>query len=95
MLKDATKLIHDLHNDAVVFATIGQIDCLRGSFDTQLAMEYITGDIHMGFNRMLKQLGQLPHPTKYYMQKSMEGGILFAKRPMAPGVIDYVYGHNM
>jgi hypothetical protein len=91
MLKDetVTKLFHDLHKDAVAFAVIGQIHCLRGSFDTQLAMEYITGNIYMGFNRMLKQLGIEPHPTKHSMKKRMEGGTIFAKRPMASDVIDY------
>jgi hypothetical protein len=94
MLKDATvtKLFHDLHKDTFAFAAIGQIDCLRGTFDTQLAMECITGDIQMGFNRMLKQLGQEPHPTKHSMKKRMEGGSLFAKRPMTPSEIDYAAG---
>jgi stage III sporulation protein SpoIIIAA len=91
MLMDADlmKLFHDLHKDAFALSEIGGVAPLRGTMDTQLAMEALTGDLFMGFNQMLEQLGQQPHPSKHSFKKRMENCDLFAKRPLPPDALKY------
>jgi stage III sporulation protein SpoIIIAA len=91
MLMDAdlTKLFHDLHKDASALSEIGGVAPLRGTMDTQLAMEALTGELHVGFDSMLEQLGQQPHPSKRSFKKQMENGDLFAKRPLPPDALKH------
>jgi hypothetical protein len=77
-----TKLFHDLHNDAAALATIGNIEGLRGTLDTQLAMELLTGHLYMGFNDMLGQLDHPKHQSKQLMKGRMHDAELFARRPI-------------
>mmetsp|Transcript_30479 Transcript_30479/g.46678 ORF Transcript_30479/g.46678 Transcript_30479/m.46678 type:complete len:1009 (-) Transcript_30479:399-3425(-) len=93
LLRDQTitKLFHDLHKDAVAIADLGEERQLGGTFDTQLAMEHITGDMLVGFNAMLKQLEQGEHPLKKEFRQNMASGSfnLFATRPLTPAAIEY------
>jgi hypothetical protein len=77
-----TKLFHDLHNDAAALATIGNVEGLRGTLDTQLAMELLTGRFNMGFNDMLGQLDHPKHQSKQLMKGRMHDAELFARRPI-------------
>ena len=86
---DVLKLFHDLHMDAVALAVIGGVEPLAGCFDTQLAMESLVGELHMGFNSTLEQLGLAPHPTKRAMKQRMDDGSLFAQRPISKDVLEY------
>jgi stage III sporulation protein SpoIIIAA len=85
-----TKLFHDLHKDAAALAAIGGVR-LRGTLDTQLAMESLTGELHMGFNQMLKHLRLPEHMTKSGMKSKMQqsGWTLFAQRPLTPDLVQY------
>jgi stage III sporulation protein SpoIIIAA len=91
MLTDArvTKLFHDLHNDAAAFANIGAINQLEGTLDTQLAMESLTGELHVGFNQLMKNLNQKQHGSKHVMKGRMQNGQLFAQRPLPRDVLKY------
>lgn len=90
-----TKLFHDVHNDAVALASIGNITLLSGTLDTQLAMEALTGDLHIGFNQMLEQLELPRHSTKDEMKDRMRSSLktpgksLFEQRPLPPDVLRY------
>lgn len=54
-----TKLFHDLTIDAEALAAIGKISTpLQGTLDSQLVMECATGNMHMGFDKMLETLGR-------------------------------------
>jgi hypothetical protein len=77
-----TKLFHDLHNDAAALATIGNVEGLRGTLDTQLAMELLTGHLNMGFNDMLGKLDHPKHQSKQLMKGHMHDAELFARRPI-------------
>ena len=83
------KLFHDVHMDAVALAIIGGIEPLHGVLDTQLAMESLTGELHMGFNRMLEQLELPPHPSKKAMKPRMGAGSIFAQRPLPADILRY------
>ena len=87
--KNVTKLFHDLHNDAAAVAEIGGISPLLGTIDTQLAMEFLTGETHVGFNHLLQHLGQEQHATKKFMQSQMKNKELFLQRPLPPDVLQY------
>jgi len=50
------KLFHDLHSFAVVWSLHGKTDPLRGTFDTQLAIELKTGEPFVDFKSMLTNL---------------------------------------
>ena len=84
-----TKLFHDLHNDAVALAEVGGVTQLNGTLDTQLAMEWLSGDIFVGFNRMLQQLGTEGHPLKQSMKRAMDDGRLFSQRPLPADALEY------
>jgi len=84
-----TKLFHDLHKDAAAFANLGGICEFRGTFDTQLVAELWSGNFATGFSKMLEQVGMEPHPTKHSTKKRMEGGQLFAQRPLPADVSNY------
>ena len=92
---DVIKLFHDLHMDAVALAEFGAVEQLRGALDTQLAMESLTGELHMGFNQMLARLDLPGHPTKTSMKAKMQaswrqvGTSLFAQRPLPLDVLHY------
>ena len=85
------KLLHDLHKDAAAIATIGSVT-LVNCLDSQLAMELLSGSLHMGFNDMLKELGREQHPSKLAMKRRMasdDSGGVFARRPLPRDVIEY------
>lgn len=86
------KLFHDLHNDAVAIVNHGSVAVLAGCLDSQLVMEFKTGELHMGFNDMLQQSGKEPHPSKAWMKREMNassGTSLFSARPLAKDVVEY------
>ena len=87
-----TKLLHDLHKDAAALATIGGV-ALVNCLDSQLAMELVSGALHMGFNEMLGQLNHTEHPSKVAMKRKMggadSGGVVFSRRPLPRDVIEY------
>jgi hypothetical protein len=86
---EVTKLFHDLHKDAVAIGQIGGVQPIRGALDTQLAAELLTGDLHVGFNRMLQQIGRDKHPLKQRFKQKMSNGDLFAERPLPSDVLRY------
>ena len=87
-----TKLLHDLHKDTAALATIGGV-ALVNCLDSQLAMELVSGALHMGFNEMLRQLSHTEHPSKVAMKRKMggadSGGVIFSRRPLPCDVIEY------
>lgn len=86
------KVFHDLHNDAAAFAVVGGVsEPLVGTFDSQIAMECISGELHMGFNKMLEKLGHCQHPSKTAIHKLMKKRAkeLFGQRQLPSDVIEY------
>lgn len=83
------KLFHDLHNDAAALASLGDIYEMNGTLDTQLAMEFLTGDTLFGFNRVLQELGTPQHMSKHIMQCQMKNKDLFSQRPLPRDVLQY------
>jgi hypothetical protein len=83
------KLFHDIHNDAAALSTIGGISKMKGTLDTQLAMEHLTGDVFFGFNRVLQELGEPQHMSKHMMQHQMKNEDLFSQRPLPRDVLQY------
>eukprot|EP00980_Cylindrotheca_fusiformis_P001312 scaffold333_cov133-Cylindrotheca_fusiformis.AAC.38 len=83
------KLFHDLHRDAAAFAAIGNVECMRGTLDTQLAMEHSTGEFSMDLNRMLAHLGQPQHQTKQLCKEKDHDNELFARRPIDDTIFQY------
>jgi ribonuclease D len=74
--------------DAVAIHTLGGV-ALSGCIDSQLCMEAVTGNMHMGFNPMLAELGFDAHPTKRQVHASMRTGNIFAARPLPAHLIEY------
>ena len=92
--KKIIKFFHDLHKDALALSTVGGLyESLKGTLDTQLAMEALTGEVHMGMNQMLEYLGQPLHATKKaFREKAHEHaahGSLFRERPLPHDAITY------
>jgi hypothetical protein len=86
------KLFHDLHSDAFALANFGGLSRpLQGTLDTQLAMECLTGELHMGFNKMLEHLGCQPHKTKQARHQHDRGGYYhsFSHRPLSMDMLQY------
>jgi hypothetical protein len=85
-----TKLFHDLHFDAIAFAHFGSIAPLVSTLDSQLAIEYLTKDIHVGFNEMLHYFGHLQEPVDQTTQRKMESSPnLFSRRPLPCDCVEY------
>jgi hypothetical protein len=84
-----TKLFHDLHNDAAAFSRLGGVPQLCGTFDTQLAIESLTGRLHATFNRMLMEIGLENHATKHAMKEHMKSGQRFAQHPFPPDILKF------
>jgi ribonuclease D len=82
------KLLHDLKMDAVAIHSLGGVE-LNGCIDSQLCMEAMTGNVHMGFNPMLEELGFDAHPTKRRVHASMRTENVFAARPLPAYLIEY------
>eukprot|EP00736_Rhodelphis_marinus_P007721 Rmarinus@m.19151 len=85
-----TKLVHDVHCDAVGLQHHANI-LLRGVLDTQLAYEFLQGDLHIGFNDLLKRL-ECPrlHPSKIEMKAVMgRSESYWSKRPLPREGISY------
>ena len=95
------KLFHDLHKDAAAFAAMGALEELNGTLDTQLVVESLTGELHIGMNRMLQFFGSPEHPGKAAMKRRMQqqqqnsisggGGSdgIFSQRPLPHDVLMY------
>jgi ribonuclease D len=64
MNSSVTKMFHDLHNDAAALASLGAVTEMKGTLDTQLAMEFLTGGPFFGFNRVFKHIGTSQHFSK-------------------------------
>jgi hypothetical protein len=84
-----TKLFHDIHNDAAAIASIGGITEIKGTVDTQLAMEYLIGDVFFGFNQVLQEMGKAQHMSKHVMKLQMKNKNLFSQRPLPQDVLKY------
>eukprot|EP00980_Cylindrotheca_fusiformis_P001313 scaffold333_cov133-Cylindrotheca_fusiformis.AAC.39 len=84
------KIFHDLHRDAAAFAAIGNVEGLRGTLDTQLAMEHSTGEFSMDLNRTLAHLGQPQHQLQNAMKGRMDGRAFFARRPIDVAIFQCV-----
>ena len=87
--KYVTKLFHDLHKDAAALSSLGDIQEITGTLDTQLAMELLTGDYAQGFNAMLEYLGKEKHKSKIQMKSRIDDGELFVRRPIDKDVLAY------
>ena len=89
------KLFHDLHKDAAAFAAVGGLCELRGTLDTQLAVESLTGELHIGMNNMLQFFGSSQHPGKAAMKRRMQqqnssrSSDIFSQRPLPQDVLMY------
>ena len=90
------KLFHDLHMDAAAFAAVGGLEELNGTLDTQLVVESLTGELHIGMNKMLQFFGSPEHPGKAAMKRRMQqnssgGGSdeVFSQRPLPHDVLMY------
>eukprot|EP00961_Rhodomonas_salina_P177282 2390697-Rhodomonas_salina.1 len=66
------KLFHDLRSDVLAFSRFGGIQHVSGTLDTQLVMEYLTGQLYTGYNGMLEHFGCQIHPTKRAVHKRLE-----------------------
>ena len=69
------KLFHDLHSDVATFSKLGDITEFKSLLDTQLLMEYKSGNYLVGFEDMIMNLSKnkVVHPLKSKMNH------LFAK----------------
>lgn len=84
------KLFHDLHNDAVALAAHGGIHKLQGCVDSQLVAEYLTGELQMSFNKMLKEVEGQQHLLKTTMKSRVKGNSgMFAQRPLPADALQY------
>ena len=95
------KLFHDLHMDAAAIAAVGGIRELNGTLDTQLVVESLTGELHIGMNKMLQFFGSPEHPGKAAMKRRMQqqqqnsisggggSGGIFLQRPLPQDVLMY------
>ena len=83
------KVLHDLHNDALALVMHGKVT-ITNTLDSQLAAEYLWGDLHLGFNSLLEKLDQPPHTSKKAMKREMQRNSgLWSKRPLSADCIEY------
>lgn len=90
--ESAITMFHDLHNDAAALATLGGLEHLHGTLDSQLAMEFLTGELLSGLNGMLEHFGCKTHSGKDEMKRQMrqaKASTLLSQRPLAPAVVQY------
>eukprot|EP00392_Amoebophrya_sp_AT5.2_P018068 g18530.t1 len=59
--------------------------------DTQLVLEYFTGEVFGGFSALLRKFGVAEHPNKLTVTKQLRNGneTLFAQRPLTAAVLEY------
>lgn len=91
MNSSVTKIFHDLHNDAAALASLGAVTEMKGTLDTQLAMEFLTGDPFFGFNRVFQHLGTSQHFSKKMIQGMTHQTVnhFFSQRPLPRDVLQY------
>ena len=85
-----TKIFHDLHKAAAAFAEFGDVKPMRGTLDTQLGMELVTGQFDMDFSRMLQETGQSQPSISASKKRRFQNEQLFAQRPLANDALQYV-----
>ena len=96
MLRDAfqnrniIKMFHDLHNDAAALRDIGKVKELKGCFDSQLAMEFLTWAPAVGFDSTLEHFG---HANKAEEEVDAGDGAIFAKSPLGEKTLKYTAEH--
>jgi len=78
------KLIHDSYYFLKALSTTAGLSKIVGAIDTQLAMELVTGEVHMSCNNLLLQLG-IPAPDE--SSNDLAGPSVFNRRPLSPRVI--------
>ncbi|KAL7576471.1 hypothetical protein ACA910_017979 [Epithemia clementina (nom. ined.)] len=84
-----TKVIHDLHKDAVALSQHGNLE-LANVLDSQLLMELHFGSFNAGFNKLLESLDVPLHPSKGFMQGKMGSTPNYwTKRPFAASDLEY------
>ena len=85
------KMFHDLHKDAAALRDIGKVTELRGCFDSQLAMELLTGNHAVGFNSTLEHFGHAKSLQKILLREEVDtgNGAIFAKRPLGENALKY------
>eukprot|EP01028_Stygiella_incarcerata_P000232 TRINITY_DN10315_c0_g1_i1.p1 TRINITY_DN10315_c0_g1~~TRINITY_DN10315_c0_g1_i1.p1 ORF type:complete len:676 (-),score=209.34 TRINITY_DN10315_c0_g1_i1:138-2165(-) len=88
--RSIVKLMHDVHNDAYGVHEISGV-CMEGVFDTQLMHEFLHGELHVGFNNMLKAIRkELYHSLKTVMHAKMDQDVdLWSKRPIPRYALQY------
>eukprot|EP00736_Rhodelphis_marinus_P005406 Rmarinus@m.17701 len=86
----STKLIHDVHADALGLFQHAGIT-LVGVLDTQLACEFLHGDLHIGLNGFLNKLRcEKRHDSKASFKQIMnEDPHYWEKRPISRDAIRY------
>jgi len=83
------KLMHDVHGAALAFSQHGGIALLGGVFDTQLAMEVLTGEADTDFTGVLEYCDESDHPLKLSTRLRMKSGELFGRRPLSSDILEY------
>jgi len=78
------KLIHDSYYFLKALSTTAGLPKILGAIDTQLAMELVTGEVHMSCNNLLLQLGI---PTSDESSNNPAGPSVFHRRPLSSRVI--------
>mmetsp|Transcript_28732 Transcript_28732/g.51992 ORF Transcript_28732/g.51992 Transcript_28732/m.51992 type:complete len:104 (-) Transcript_28732:432-743(-) len=91
MNSSVTKIFHDLHNDAAALASLGAVTEMKGTLDTQLEMEFLTGGPFFGFNRVFKHLGTSQHFGKKMIQGMTHQMVnhFFLQCPLPHDVLQY------
>ncbi|KAG7338537.1 single-stranded nucleic acid binding R3H domain containing protein [Nitzschia inconspicua] len=89
--EDIIKLFHDLHHDVAAISRIGALKPPVSTFDSQLAIESITGELLVGFHEMLTFVGHEPrHPLKQKVKKLWKNDSeAFSHRPLSRDCFEY------
>jgi 3'-5' exonuclease len=88
------KLIHDLHHTASALKTLGNVDEMQGMFDTQIAVESRTRNMHSSIHQMLQEF---EIPSKFNGNRMIlkhtvgTGDNLFVKRPLDSRLLLFAY----
>ena len=90
---EVTKVFHDLHNDAAALQTFAHVPAssVSGILDTQLVMEYRTGEVAHGLNSMLRYFGQQENEEKKKVtsQTREEFYSALEERPIKSWAVNY------
>jgi stage III sporulation protein SpoIIIAA len=83
------KLVHDLHEDALMLHKFGNTKVL-GLLDTQLLAELVWKKSSFGFNEFLSKLDLPKHPSWEFFEGRKKSGIdPWSQRPIAPVSLEH------